>query len=79
MSKLYAGITYEDAVHLYANDITRICVLQIKNPEDAKNWLISSLATPKMALPENLPEIQDGFLGVQNDTLSGWLLQVTGG
>ncbi len=37
MSKLYAGITYEDAVHLYANDVTRVCMLQVKNPEDAKD------------------------------------------
>lgn len=37
MSKLYAGITYEDAVLRYANDITRICILQVKNPEDAKD------------------------------------------
>lgn len=37
VDKQYIGMSYEEAVKYYANDITRICIIQLKNIEDAKD------------------------------------------
>jgi RNA polymerase sigma-70 factor (ECF subfamily) len=35
--KLFAGLTYEDAVRKYADTVTRVCVMRCGNAEDARD------------------------------------------
>lgn len=37
MEKKYAGMGYEEVVQLFADDITRLCVVLTQNTEDAKD------------------------------------------
>lgn len=37
MKKEYAGMSYEEVVRLFADDITRLCVVWTQDPEEAKD------------------------------------------
>lgn len=37
MQRKYAGMAYEEVVRLFADDITRLCVVWMRNMEDAKD------------------------------------------
>lgn len=66
MQRKYAGMDYEEVVRLFADDITRLCVVWIQNPEDAKDCFQNTF----LKLYQTKKEFADA------EHIKAWLLRV---
>ena len=64
--KLFAGLTYEQTVNKYAQTVTSVCIMRIKNYADAEDCFQNTF----IKLYANAPEFSD------ETHLKAWLIRV---
>lgn len=64
--KLYAGLTYEQAVRKYAQNVTSACMMRLQNMDDAEDCFQNTF----VKLFRNSPRFRD------EEHLKAWLLRV---